>query len=84
MAPPAARRSGSELDQVDAGDPDEAGRAYEALGARYLLAMHWGTFKLTDEPTGEPRERALQLWAERGLAPERLWILDVGESRALR
>jgi len=64
-------------------DPDEALRGFLALGARNLLAMHWGTFKLTDEPTGEPRERILALWAERGLDPARLWLLDVGESRAL-
>lgn len=31
-------------------DPAEAYRAYQDLGARHLLAMHWGTFDLTDEP----------------------------------
>ena len=35
-------------------DPIEAARAWEALGAGHLLAMHWGTFKLTDEAIGEP------------------------------
>jgi L-ascorbate metabolism protein UlaG (beta-lactamase superfamily) len=64
-------------------DPDEATRGFLALGARTMLAMHWGTFKLTDEPTGEPRERLLALWAERGLDPQRLWVLDVGEARPL-
>jgi len=64
-------------------DPDEATRAFEALGARHMLAMHWGTFKLTDEPVGEPRERVRALWTERRLAQERLWLLDVGEARIL-
>jgi L-ascorbate metabolism protein UlaG (beta-lactamase superfamily) len=64
-------------------DPDEAVRGFLALGARTMLAMHWGTFKLTDEPVGEPRERLLALWAERALDPQRLWILDVGETRPL-
>src|SRR5262249_9942595 len=42
-------------------DPDEAGRAFEALGAENLLAMHWGTFRVTDEPIGEPPAR-LRAW----------------------
>ena len=64
-------------------DPVEAARGFQALGARNLLAMHWGTFKLTDEPIGEPPERTRALWQERALAPERLWILGVGEVRDL-
>jgi len=64
-------------------NPDEALAGFEALGAKHLLAMHWGTFKLTDEATGEPRERILALWREKALSPERLWILDVGEVRSL-
>ncbi|HEY8086897.1 MAG TPA: MBL fold metallo-hydrolase [Polyangiaceae bacterium] len=63
--------------------PEEAGRAWELLRARVLVAMHWGTFKLTDEPAGEPPERMRAWWGERGHARERLWVLDVGETRAL-
>jgi L-ascorbate metabolism protein UlaG (beta-lactamase superfamily) len=63
--------------------PEEAGRAWETLGARVLCAMHWGTWKLTDEPTGEPPERLRTYWTERGHDAERLWILDVGETRPL-
>jgi N-acyl-phosphatidylethanolamine-hydrolysing phospholipase D len=64
-------------------DPSEAGRAFEALGAKHLLAMHWGTFKLTDEAIGEPPVRLRASWTERGLDPARLWILDPGEPRVL-
>jgi L-ascorbate metabolism protein UlaG (beta-lactamase superfamily) len=64
-------------------DPEEALRAFEALRARTFVAMHWGTFRLTDEPLGEPPERLRAAWKARGLDPSRLWILDVGESRAL-
>jgi len=64
-------------------DPVEAGRAFEALGARHLLAMHWGTFKLTDEAIGEPPARLRAYWAERALDPARLWICDPGEPRSL-
>ncbi len=64
-------------------DPDDALAAFDALRARHFLAMHWGTFRLTDEPLGEPPERLRALWTARGLPDGRLWILDVGETRAL-
>jgi L-ascorbate metabolism protein UlaG (beta-lactamase superfamily) len=63
--------------------PEEAARAFELLGAERLLAMHWGTFRLTDEPLHEPPERLRAEWARRGLDDRRLWILDVGETRRL-
>jgi L-ascorbate metabolism protein UlaG (beta-lactamase superfamily) len=63
--------------------PEEAGRAWELLGAKNLLAMHWGTFRLTDEPTGEPPERVRTFWRTRGHPPDRLWVFDVGETRPL-
>jgi L-ascorbate metabolism protein UlaG (beta-lactamase superfamily) len=64
-------------------DPIEAARGFEALGARELLAMHWGTFRLTDEAVGEPPARLRAYWDERGWVQERLWILDAGEARSL-
>jgi L-ascorbate metabolism protein UlaG (beta-lactamase superfamily) len=62
---------------------EEAGEAFVALGARNLLAMHWGTFRLTDEAVGEPPAKLRAWWRARGLPDERLWILDVGETRDL-
>jgi L-ascorbate metabolism protein UlaG (beta-lactamase superfamily) len=64
--------------------PVEAARAFEALGAKNFLAMHWGTFRLTDEAVGEPPALLRAWWAERGLPADRLWILDAGEARMLR
>ncbi|HVY48304.1 MAG TPA: MBL fold metallo-hydrolase [Minicystis sp.] len=64
--------------------PEEAAEAALRVGARRFVAMHWGTFKLTDEPLGEPPERAREAWAKLGGKDEDLWILDVGETRALR
>lgn len=63
--------------------PEEAGRVFDILGARHLVAMHWGTFKLTDEPLGEPPERMRAWFAERGHDAARLWVMDLGETRAL-
>lgn len=64
-------------------DPEEAGAAFEMLNARNFVAMHWGTFQLTDEPIGEPPERIRAHWREKGHPEERLWVLDVGETRRL-
>jgi L-ascorbate metabolism protein UlaG (beta-lactamase superfamily) len=64
-------------------NPDDAVQAFDALGARTLVAMHWGTFRLTDEPLSEPPARLREIWQERGIDPSRLWIVDVGERRPL-
>lgn len=65
-------------------NPDDALDAFERLGARTMVAMHWGTFILTDEPAQEPPARTREGFAARGWAPERLWVMDVGETRALK
>ncbi len=63
--------------------PEEACDAWQILGARTLCAMHWGTFRLTDEPIGEPPELLRRCFEAQGHAAERLWILDIGETRRL-
>jgi L-ascorbate metabolism protein UlaG (beta-lactamase superfamily) len=60
-------------------NPEQAIQAYVDLGARQMVAMHWGTFKLTDEPLLEPPERARADWARRGLPEKSLRILAIGE-----
>ncbi len=61
-------------------DPEQALAAFDALGARTFVAMHWGTFKLTDEPLDEPPVRLEAERVRRGLARERVRVLAVGES----
>jgi L-ascorbate metabolism protein UlaG (beta-lactamase superfamily) len=60
-------------------DPIEAIAAYEALGAERFIAMHWGTFKLTDEDLLEPPEVLRTHWQGRGLSESRLEIPAIGE-----
>ena len=43
---------------------EEALQAHRALRARTSIAMHFGVFKLTREPIGEPAERLLSLRGE--------------------
>jgi len=64
-------------------DPDDALRAFENLGARTMVAMHWGTFVLTDEPAAEPPARTRDGFTSRGWDPSRLWVMEVGETREL-
>lgn len=35
-------------------NPEEAVMAFRDAGCKEAVAMHWGTFQLTDEPMGEP------------------------------
>jgi len=62
-------------------DPEEAVRAGTDLGARRMVAMHFGTFDLSDEPIDEPPRRFRAAAATTGLAPEAAWVLAVGETR---
>lgn len=64
-------------------NPEEAVRLGLDLGAQVLLAHHWGTVILTDEPPFEPPGRFRAAGAAAGLDEARLWIMAIGESRVL-
>ena len=61
-------------------NPEQATRAFVDLKARTFVAMHWGTFKLTDEPLDEPPRRLRAEWARLGLSPDALRIPAIGET----
>ncbi|WP_163990259.1 MBL fold metallo-hydrolase [Pyxidicoccus caerfyrddinensis] len=65
-------------------NPEEAAQAFEDLGATRFLAMHWGTFKLTDEPLDEPPRRLDTEWTRRGWPRERVHVLPVGGTLTVR
>jgi L-ascorbate metabolism protein UlaG (beta-lactamase superfamily) len=60
-------------------DPEEAVRILEDVGAAYALAMHWGTFRLTDEAIDEPVKRLKVALERAGIAPERFQVKRPGE-----
>lgn len=71
-------------------NPAEAVRAYReiadtqiAMGhqAPPVLPIHWGTFKLSDEPMDEPPARLREEWNAAHLPEDRLWLLGHGETR---
>ena len=65
-------------------NPEQAVRAFGDLGARAFFAMHWGTFKLTDEPLLEPPARLRTEWKRLALPAEKLRILAIGESEVVK
>jgi L-ascorbate metabolism protein UlaG (beta-lactamase superfamily) len=65
-------------------NPEQAAQAFTDLKARQFFAMHWGTYKLTDEPLLEPPERLRAEWLRRSLPPQALHLVSVGESSTLQ
>jgi L-ascorbate metabolism protein UlaG (beta-lactamase superfamily) len=53
--------------------------AFRQLGARHLMIMHWGTFRLGDEPVHAPPRDLKEAMAAEGLA-DRLIDVHPGQS----
>jgi N-acyl-phosphatidylethanolamine-hydrolysing phospholipase D len=68
-------------------NPEDAIAAYGALAGGGApppcLALHWGTFRLADEPLEEPPVRFAQAWREAGFPDSANWTLVHGETRQL-
>jgi len=64
-------------------DPEEAIQIMADLDARAAIGIHWGTFKLTDEPRDDPALRLAAGLAARGIDPNRFVALQPAESFAL-
>jgi len=58
-------------------NPEEALRAFIEVGARRMVPMHYGTFRLSYEPLDEPPERLLAFAREQGLE-ERISVMTEG------
>jgi L-ascorbate metabolism protein UlaG (beta-lactamase superfamily) len=65
-------------------DPEEALQAFEDLGARTFVAMHWGTFKQSDEPLDEPPIRLKAERTRRAIPADRVKVLAIGEALDIR
>jgi L-ascorbate metabolism protein UlaG (beta-lactamase superfamily) len=66
-------------------DPDDAVAAYRAvIGSSRpapCVPIHWGVFRLTDEPMDEPLRRWSDAWRRAGFDPALDWSMAVGETR---
>jgi hypothetical protein len=67
-------------DCIHAMDQLSAGQSGSRL---IMIASHWGTFKLTDEPMDEPPARMRELWQSAPFDAKDLWIMRHGETRSI-
>jgi N-acyl-phosphatidylethanolamine-hydrolysing phospholipase D len=63
--------------------PADAVRIHKDLDATLSIAMHWGTFALTDEPFDEPPRLLAEARAQAGVPENEFWVMGHGETRSL-
>ena len=61
-------------------NPAEAVTIHQEIRARQSVAMHWGTFVLTDEPMDAPPQAVAQALAEQHINPEAFRVPQHGET----
>jgi N-acyl-phosphatidylethanolamine-hydrolysing phospholipase D len=61
--------------------PEEGFQIAVDVGARRAVAMHFGTFDLSDEAVDEPPRRFRAEADRRGWGPDRAWVMKIGETR---
>jgi N-acyl-phosphatidylethanolamine-hydrolysing phospholipase D len=64
--------------------PEEAVTIGKEVMASTLIASHWGTINLSDEPTFEPPQRFKDAGKKNGFLEDSLWIMKIGETRELK
>lgn len=62
--------------------PEDALQAFQDIGAKYLIPMHFGRFDLSDEPPSEPLKLLREKAEEMNLA-DRIKVLNIYESIVL-
>ena len=64
-------------------NPTESFQAGLDLKAQTMIAIHWGTIDLSEEPLFEPAGLFKKVAIEKKFDPKRIWILKIGETRVL-
>ncbi len=64
-------------------NPEEAVAIAQDLRAKTVIAMHWGTIRLSNESFQQQAQAFRKAADARGLSAEQAWILKIGESRFL-
>jgi N-acyl-phosphatidylethanolamine-hydrolysing phospholipase D len=62
-------------------NPEEAIQAAVDLDAKLAVAMHYGTFDLSDEPLEDPPRRFLEAAKSSALSEDAAWLMKIGETR---
>jgi L-ascorbate metabolism protein UlaG (beta-lactamase superfamily) len=63
--------------------PEDSLQAFQDLGADLMIPMHYGTFRLSQEPMEEPVPRLLEAARAKGLE-ERMCVLEEGRTKFFR
>ena len=63
--------------------PEEAVQVHLDVGSKKSVAIHWGTFILSDEPLDEPPKKLEKAKKEKGLSDEEFVVLKHGETIVL-
>jgi N-acyl-phosphatidylethanolamine-hydrolysing phospholipase D len=58
-------------------------RIHRDVRSRQSVAMHWGTFRLTEEPADEPPKALARALQEAQIPSEKFWVMQHGETRTL-
>jgi L-ascorbate metabolism protein UlaG (beta-lactamase superfamily) len=61
-------------------DPEEAVKAHLDLGADRTIAMHFGTFQLTDEGIDDPVNDLRSALKKLSVSEEKFLVLDQGQA----
>lgn len=61
-------------------NPEETVRAFRELGAKRLMVVHWGTFRLGDEPVYLPRQQIREEMERAGLSGR---LVDIEHGQTL-
>ena len=64
-------------------NPAESVQIFQDLGCKRALAVHWGTFTLTDEPLDEPPQALSTALAQHGLSKRDFFVLPIGGTHRL-
>ncbi|MGZ8999382.1 MAG: MBL fold metallo-hydrolase, partial [Allosphingosinicella sp.] len=70
----------SEIMRPNHVDPEESVALFERLRPTMALGMHWGTFQLTFEPSGDPPRRLAAALRAKGVDPRRFVATEVGRT----
>jgi L-ascorbate metabolism protein UlaG (beta-lactamase superfamily) len=60
--------------------PEDALQGFVDMGARHMIPMHYGTFKLSQEPVDEPVQRLLSHASRLGIS-DRVHVLEEGVAK---
>ena len=63
--------------------PEEAVQVHLDVGSKKSVAIHWGTFILSDEPLDEPPKKLEKAKKEKGLSDQEFVVLKHGETIVL-